>query len=78
MVGVNFPRIPPQILLPQTQTSTSKKSGNGLQNRPYPNMLTWYNPPPFYGSWSDPTIATVGSGVRKSQNKDHKGEKVPC
>ena len=41
-----------------------KKSGTGLQNRPYSDLLIPYKPPPFYGSWDDPTVA-LGKGIKK-------------
>ena len=44
-----------------------KKSGKGIQNRPYSDMFLPYVPPPFWGNPTNPTNAT-GTGI-KTQNK---------
>jgi len=48
-----------------------KKSGYGMQNRPY-NMLMPYQPHPFIGSWDNPT---VGMGMKKKQKEKRKQKK---
>ena len=53
---------------PRAPPTTPKKSGNGLQNRPYSDMFLPFNPPPFNGSWGDPTNA-LGRGMKKSKKK---------
>ena len=47
-----------------------KKSGKGMQNRPYSDMFLPYFPTPY---WANPTNAT-GSGI-KTQKKESKREK---
>ena len=49
-----------------------KKSGYGMQNRPY-NMLMPYQPHPFIGSWDNPT---VGMGMKKKQKEKRKQKKT--
>ena len=45
-------------------TVGDSESGSGLRNQPY-NMLMQYQPPPFIGSWSNPS----GSGIKKKEKK---------
>ena len=50
-----------------------KKSGKGIQNRPYSDMFLPYVPPPFCGNPTNPTNAT-GTGIKTQKKRKQKGK----